>query len=1161
MIVVDSEIAAKYDILAEMSPGGMGLVYKVRHKLLGDERVIKIGKFVSTKDKERFIREAKRGYLFRHDNIAKVLDFDITVAGTAYIVMEFIAGASLLQMLGESKKAFRPPRAIDIAVQTLSALQYLHERGVVHRDISPDNIMLTEDESGKPLVKLIDLGIAKSVEATQNLTKDGMFIGKFKYASPEQFRGKFFPTSDLYSLGVVMFELLTGALPIRSTDQLAAIAAHVIGDLRGFDEVDPDERVPYNLRSVVMRALQKEPVDRFQTAAEFAEALRSLSTAVILEPTLEVPVLGEVIPSRSEQIAWDAAMASDSPRLWDEFLTRYPDSARSDSARARREELEQIDEKDWEKAVGTDTEDAWNTYLELHPESPRASHAQRRRDDRLAWEATLASGTTSAFQSFIQNHPDSPRIADARAHLAGLRQREAEEADWAIAKRADESVGWQFFLSHYPQSRHIKEAEQNLATALYREKEIRDWEAAKKTGSIESWQSYLQVHSDSARRGKAEELLAVLRQEADEEKEWSAATAANTSKGWRAYLQRFSESHRAAAAERELKDAEERENEQLDWDVAAAIDTSYGWQAYLTKHPDGRAGMAQQRLAAANEAVAWTAAEKNGSSAAWRQFLDEFGASRRAAEAEKLLAAAEWKENSERAFEAAEKAGTTKAWREFLALYEATPLAANARLALDLAREKETEREAYAEADLIDTVASWTSFVDRFPSSPRIGAARKRLARAQERLDAQRRAEEARLAAEEEAAWSQAASLRTIEGWENYLANWSSSNRFDEAKARLTDARVAAARDEAIKQGTVEALERFLKAYPRSDYAPEVQKIIDQIRAEERAKLDAEHRAWSGTNRNSIAEIKTFINNYPTSPRVTEARNLIDTLSKREADVLRAAEARAWRAAVKANTTTDYEAFVSDHPESRHVAEARQRIGDIDADEKRAWSVAQKRNTIAAYEKFIKSHPWSTYVGDANRRINALRIPKPESVVERVAARVRKTQAGTATTHTARIPFSPAWPSRTLGWVTMVLIVTGLAAGGYFLQRPITMPTNIPTPVTATAPPVVSTLTGTPEVSAGTGRLVINALPWGEVKSLKDETTNTERIKAGQPLYTPATLNLPAGSYKVILSNPNSGKSAPCSVIVKAAQTVKCEAIVDTVDPNEYLGALTVSGQ
>jgi len=1255
MIVLDPEIEAKYEVLAKMGEGGMGSVYKVRHRVFGDIRVIKTGKFEDDDpaERDRFRSEAKRGFHFRHKSIARVTDFNITAAGTNYIEMEYIGGSNLRQLLAKSKSGLQAPQVIDISIQTLDALQYLHERGVVHRDISPENLMLTQDESGSPLVKLIDLGIAKSNEASQKFTKTGMFIGKFKYASPEQFRGEVEGPSDLYSLGIVMYELLTGVLPFRSTDPRAVYVAHITSDLRGFDDVDPEGRVPQNLRAVVRRALKRELTDRFQTATEFAESLRSLHSEEVIERTVEVPnpeqERAAVAASRSEQIAFDAAMASDSLKAWEDFLNRYPASARSGVARARQDDLEQVDQKDWDKAKAADTKDSWKRYLETHADSPRALPAQRRLEkieeeeaERETWEAALKSDTITALESFIRNHPDGSHIEEARGRLA-------EKRAWAVAQRANGSADWQSFISQYPQSRHIEEAERNLATARYREKEARDFEDAAENGSIESWQFFLQVHSDSARRGEAEERLAVLRQKADEESAWSAAKSANTSKGWSAYLQRFRESPRAPEAERELKNAEARETEQLDWDVAVAIDTSYGWQIYLTKHPDGRAGMAQQRLAAANEAAAWTTAEQNGSSAAWRKFLGEFRASNRAAEAEELLAAAERKESSERDFEAAVQAGTAKAWSEFLALYDTTPFAANARLALDLARRKETEEEAFAEAERIDTIDIWTSFVERFPSSPRIDSALKQLARAQERLETQRRADEARLAAEEEAAWSQAASLHTIEGWQKYLADWSSSKRAAEARFRQADARAAAALDQAIKQDTIEALERFLKAYPHSDYAPKAQRKIDKIRAEERAKLDAEHRAWSGTNRDSIGELETFINNYPQSPRVVEARKLIDTIRKREADLLVAAEERAWRDAVRRNTILDYESFVNAYPASARVVDARKRVNDAITEEKRAWSVAEKRNTIAAYEKFIKSHPQSMRVADANRLIDSIRIAEveyewltaegvdtvaryekfvrsyPEAkevgearrriaqkrealdtasrerkehiqarAAERVAAkalaaaeetrareeaasriqaaadaaertRAEKEEISAATaTRTSALFFSTPHRSRALTWVASVLIVTALSFGVYFRKdmhsraQSTTKPRfeDIPT-VTAMTQPTTSA----PEIPVGTGQLVINALPWGEVKSLKDQATNTERIKAGQPLYTPATLNLPAGSYKVVLSNPNSGKSAPCSVIVKAAQTVKCEAIVDTVDPNEYLGALTVSGQ
>ena len=141
--------------------------------------------------------------------------------GTSYMVMEYIEGVNLRELMTRNNGPLDYQLLIPIAEQVLSALGYLHDKRFVHRDISPDNIMLTnEDDTAETRVKLIDLGIAKSLESTKSLTMAGKFIGKVQYASPEQFSGRVDGRSDLYSFGVVLYELLTGAKPITGKDPI-----------------------------------------------------------------------------------------------------------------------------------------------------------------------------------------------------------------------------------------------------------------------------------------------------------------------------------------------------------------------------------------------------------------------------------------------------------------------------------------------------------------------------------------------------------------------------------------------------------------------------------------------------------------------------------------------------------------------------------------------------------------------------------------------------------------------------------------------------------------------------------------------------------------------------------------------------------------------------
>lgn len=296
------EIEATYEVLSKMGEGGMGAVYKVRHRFFDEIRVIKVMQAeIEAVDelKERFLGEAKRGKQLRHPNLAEVIDFSVAADGTSYMVMEYIEGVNLRELMTRNNAPLDYTVLVPIAEQALAALAYLHSKHFVHRDISPDNIMLTsEGDPPETRVKLIDLGIAKSLEATKSLTMAGKFIGKVQYASPEQFSGRVDGRSDLYSFGVVLYELLTGAKPITGKDYFAILGGHLSKPPRSFGETDPDNRVPAVIREAVLKALAKRPEDRFQSAGEFAEALRS-TLAPSEQRTVEMPLV-TTLPSGLE---------------------------------------------------------------------------------------------------------------------------------------------------------------------------------------------------------------------------------------------------------------------------------------------------------------------------------------------------------------------------------------------------------------------------------------------------------------------------------------------------------------------------------------------------------------------------------------------------------------------------------------------------------------------------------------------------------------------------------------------------------------------------------------------------------------------------------------------------------------------------------------------
>jgi serine/threonine protein kinase len=275
-----AKLEGKYEILEKIREGGMGAVYKVRHRLLEEVRVVKVMRPHLAEDEvlqARFLREAKVAIKLHHPNLVQIYDFTVDDSGYAYLVMEFIDGLNLQEVV----KVVEKPGlglVLEIARQSLEALGYLHRKGIIHRDVSPDNLLVTRDDEGALLVKLIDLGIAKVRGGDDSLTSEGTFIGKVRYSSPEHFKTKegssISAASDLYSFGVVLYEMLTGMYPIKGTSVASLISGHLMHPPLEFEESDPDGRVPTDLRPVLQKALDKDPKQRYSSSASFIKALK-----------------------------------------------------------------------------------------------------------------------------------------------------------------------------------------------------------------------------------------------------------------------------------------------------------------------------------------------------------------------------------------------------------------------------------------------------------------------------------------------------------------------------------------------------------------------------------------------------------------------------------------------------------------------------------------------------------------------------------------------------------------------------------------------------------------------------------------------------------------------------------------------------------------------
>ena len=277
-------IRNKYEILGRIGIGGMGVVYRGRHLTFNEVCAIKIVNDAIAGDAnflQRFQTEAVVTRKLRHPNAVRVDDFDYTDDGRPFIVMELVEGKNIGEILHE-EGPLRAPRAVRIATQAARALGVAHKLGIVHRDIKPGNIILTTDEQGQETAKVLDFGIAKLLEtagdAKPGMTMTGMMVGTPLYMSPEQFMGKkagddIDGRTDIYSLGVVLYQMVTARLPFEGDTIYSLMMQHMEGNARPPHELVPELNIPQSLSRVILKAIDKSRDNRFQTAEEFIAAL------------------------------------------------------------------------------------------------------------------------------------------------------------------------------------------------------------------------------------------------------------------------------------------------------------------------------------------------------------------------------------------------------------------------------------------------------------------------------------------------------------------------------------------------------------------------------------------------------------------------------------------------------------------------------------------------------------------------------------------------------------------------------------------------------------------------------------------------------------------------------------------------------------------------
>jgi serine/threonine protein kinase len=272
----DQPLDGKYRILERLGAGGMGEVYKVEHVYLGTIRVVKVIHpqiSASSEAAERFLREARMATKVQHPNVATLHDFSGLPDGSHYMVWEFIDGENLAQVM-KRRGALPARQAVRIAIDALHGLEAIHRAGIVHRDISPENLMITNTG-----VKIIDLGVAKSDEIDQAKTATGIFLGKLRYASPEHMGvldegQRIDGRADLYSLAIVLHEMLTGRPPFEATSPHQYLLHHSRETQLG--PLALPAGLPPQLEPILRKVLSRNRNQRYATAGELAAALEQV---------------------------------------------------------------------------------------------------------------------------------------------------------------------------------------------------------------------------------------------------------------------------------------------------------------------------------------------------------------------------------------------------------------------------------------------------------------------------------------------------------------------------------------------------------------------------------------------------------------------------------------------------------------------------------------------------------------------------------------------------------------------------------------------------------------------------------------------------------------------------------------------------------------------
>jgi serine/threonine-protein kinase len=333
--LIDSVIDERYRIEALLGQGSVGAVYRAMDVTTGERVALKQWHAITLTDevRGRFLREATALVTLDHPNIVQVIGHGLA-NGVPYVALEYLEGQTLADLI--DGRPLEPSLAFQISRQALSAIAYAHAHQVVHRDLKPENIFVTRDARGRLAVKILDYGLAKFMaresvlgSESEPLTAIGVTIGTPLYMPPEQaVGGSVDLAADVYSMGCVLFEMLTGQPPFLGESRQDLMTAHLVAPIPSLADALPSTRVAPELQALIERALAKRQTERFPDAGAMFEALNELPPSPItprdVTPTFTAPALhaeltnGREAPARarSARVAWAAAASLAAIALW-----------------------------------------------------------------------------------------------------------------------------------------------------------------------------------------------------------------------------------------------------------------------------------------------------------------------------------------------------------------------------------------------------------------------------------------------------------------------------------------------------------------------------------------------------------------------------------------------------------------------------------------------------------------------------------------------------------------------------------------------------------------------------------------------------------------------------------------------------------------------------